>query len=185
MNTRILAVLSLVLSFGFAVFGTGFTVVRAAQAPADCAGLPVYSAAYHQVGVDLMATFDDLDTSRMEEWTAPDFQRARTALDQAIADVEALQPPDIAIPFQEQALASMQLYQEMLTAFESGGMLAALPYVDKLKEASNELNAIALPLETHCQTGLLDNDDDGTPEVGPGTQTPVATASASTETTGS
>ncbi len=70
---------------------------------------------------------------------------------------------------QAQAIESLQLFQEMLTAIETEGILAALPYIDQMSAAGDELDAIVLPIEEHCNVAILDNDDDGTPEVGPGT----------------
>ena len=171
MKTRIVVLISFAFSFGLLIVGTGNSVVLAAQTPADCSGMVAYVDAYHQVGVDYMAALEGLDTSQMETWTATEFQQAQTALDTALAGIEALHPPAIAEPLQDKATESLQLFQALLTAIESDGMLAALPYIDKMQIATAELDAIALPLEEHCQVAILDNDDDGVPEIGPGATT--------------
>ncbi len=69
---------------------------------------------------------------------------------------------------QAQAIESLQLFQEMLTAIQTDGVFAALPYMDQMTAASTELDAIVLPIEERCNVAILDNDDDGTPEVGAG-----------------
>ena len=43
---------------------------------------------------------------------------------------------------QAQAIASLQLFQEMLTTIETDGILAALPYIDQMSAAGDELDAI-------------------------------------------
>jgi hypothetical protein len=166
-----MALLGCVLAFGLLipVFGGGTAV--AAQRPADCLGLQQYVDAYHQVGVGYMAALEGLDTSDIENWTQPEFAQAQVAIGDAIAGVQALTPPTIAAPLQEKAIASLQLFQQMLTEVESNGVLAALPYVEQMSAASTELDAIALPIEEACQVAILDNDDDGVPEIGAGTVT--------------
>ena len=169
MKHRIAALLGLVLALGLVIPFLGSDTAIAAQAPADCAGMETYVDAYHQVGVDYMAALSTLDTSDLENWAAPEFAQAQAALSTAIAGVTALTPPPVAAPLQAKALESLQMFQQMLTEVESNGLFAALPYIDKMSVASDELDAIALPLEEHCQIAILDNDDDGTPEIGAGT----------------
>lgn len=176
MKNRIVALLGFVLAFGLLIPFAGSGSVIAAQTPADCAGVEAWAAAYHQVGVGYMAAIADLDTSNLENWTTPEFTQAQAALDTTIAGVNALTPPAIAAPLQAKAVESLQMFKEMLTEIETNGILAALPYIDLMNTASAELDAIALPLEEHCQVAILDNDDDGTPEIGPGMVTAATSA---------
>lgn len=171
MKTRIGALLGLVLALGLFVPFVGGGTARAAQTPADCVGMDSYVVAYHQVGVAYMAALDGLDMSDIEHWATPEFTQAQGALATAIASVNALIPPPIAAPLQAKAVESLLMFQEMLTEVETNGVMAALPYIDIMQTASAELDAIALPLEAHCQIAILDNDDDGTPEIGPGSIT--------------
>lgn len=169
MKHRIVALLGFVLALGLVVPFTGANPVVAAQTPADCAGMQAYADAYHEVGLAYMAALSTLDTSDMENWTAPEYTQAQTALSTALAGVNALTPPPVAAPLQAKAVESLQLFQQMLTEIETNGIFAALPYIDQMKVASAELDAIAIPLEEHCQVAILDNDDDGVPEIGAGT----------------
>ncbi len=165
---RIHVLLGLILLVGSIIpFGSGMVAV-AAQTPVDCRGMADYVDAYHQVGVDYMAALDGLDFSKVEAWTADDFQQAQTALDRAITDVSALTPPPAATALQEKATESLQLIEEMLAAMQAGDLLAAMDSIDKVNAANGELDAIAIPLEEHCQIAILDNDNDGTPEIGAG-----------------
>jgi hypothetical protein len=169
MKHRFAALLGLILAFGLIIPFLGNNTAVAAQTPADCAGMEPYVDAYHQVGVTYMAALSTLDTSNLENWGEAEFAQAQAALSTAIAGVNALTPPPVAAPLQAKALESLQMFQQMLTEIETNGLFAALPYIDKMKVAENELDAIALPLEEHCQIAILDNDDDGTPEIGSGT----------------
>jgi len=181
MKHRIAALLGLVLALGLVIPFLGNTPAVAAQALADCAGMDAYVVAYHQVGGDYMAALSTLDTSNLENWSTPEFAQAQTALTTAIAGVNALTPPPVAAPLQAKAVESLEMFQQMLTEIETNGLFAALPYIDKMKVASAELDAIAIPLEEYCQIAILDNDDDGTPEIGAGTvisATPVIDPSA-------
>lgn len=139
-----------------------------AQTPVDCTGIETYVEGYHQVGVVYMSELQGLDTSDLEHWTQPEFEQARAAVEHAIAGIQALQPPAAAASLQQQAIASLQLFGEMLDAIQTDGVFAAIPYVDQISAASDELDAIAIPLEEQCQIAILDNDDDGVPEIGPG-----------------
>jgi hypothetical protein len=168
MKHRLAALLGFVLALGLLVPFVGNSTVVAAQTPVDCRGMQAYADAYHAVGVTYMAALSTLDTSNLENWTAPEFDKAQTALGDAIAGVNALTPPPVAAPLQAKALESLQLFQQMITEIETNGILAALPYIDQMKVATAELDAIAIPLEEHCQVAILDNDDDGTPEIGAG-----------------
>jgi hypothetical protein len=169
-KARIVALLGFVLALGLLTpFAASHTAV-AAQTPVDCRGLDTYIDAYHQVGVDYQAALQGLDTSNLENWAAPEFTQAQAAVDAAIAGVNALQPPPIAVDLQAKAVESLQMFKELLTAIQTDGIFAALPFIDKMETASNELDAIALPIEEHCQIAILDNDDDGEPEIGPGAQ---------------
>ncbi len=169
MKHRFSALLGLILALGLVIPFLGNDTAVAAQSPADCAGMEAYIDAYHQVGVDYTAALSTLDTSDLENWGAPEFAQAQAALTTAIAGVNALTPPAIAAPLQAKAIESLQMFQQMLTEVETNGLFAALPYIDKMSVASDELDAIALPLEEHCQIAILDNDDDGIPEIGAGT----------------
>ncbi len=166
MKTRIVAAVGIILAFGLLLPGGG--TARAVQSPADCAGLDRYIEAYHQVGIDYMTALNQLDPSRMETWTAAEFLIAQTSLDSAISAVSALTPPAIAEPLQAKAIESLHVLKAMLAEVETNGLLSALPYVDRVNAASDELDAIAIPMEEHCQIAILDNDDDGVPEIGPG-----------------
>lgn len=169
MKHRFAALLGLVLALGLVIPFAGTNTAIAAQAPADCAGMDQWVAAYHQVGVAYTAAISGLDSSNIENWTDAEFATAQSALDTAIAGVTALTPPAVAAPLQAKAVESLQMIQEMFTTVQADGLFAALPYVDKVNAAGDELDAIVLPLEEHCQIAILDNDDDGTPEIGPGT----------------
>lgn len=169
MKHRFAALLGLVLAFGLVIPFLGNNTAIAAQAPADCAGMEPWVAAYHEVGVTYMTALSGLDSSNIENWTDAEFATAQSAIDTAIAGVNALTPPAVAAPLQAKALESLQMIQEMFTSVQEDGLFAALPYIDKVNAASDELDAIALPLEEHCQIAILDNDDDGTPEIGAGT----------------
>ncbi len=168
MKHRIGALLGLILALGLVIPFLGGSPAVAAQRPADCVGLQAYVDDYHQVGVAYMAAISGLDTSRLEDWTAPEFAQAQAAIDAAIAGVNALIPPPIAAPLQAKAVESLQLFKQMVTDVETNGVMAALPYIDQMSAASTELDAIAIPIEEQCQVAILDNDDDGTPEIGPG-----------------
>jgi hypothetical protein len=142
----------------------------AAQIPVDCRTLDTYVDAYHQVGIEYMAALAGLDTSDLENWTETEFAQAHAAVDAAIASVNALQPPPIAVDLQAKAVESLQMFKEMLTAIQTDGIFAAFPFIDRMETASDELDAIALPIEEHCQIAILYNDDDGEPEIGAGAQ---------------
>jgi hypothetical protein len=165
---RIVGLLGLILALGMIVPFVGTNVSVAAQTPADCTGMEPWVAAYHQVGVDYMAAISGLDSSNLENWTDAEFVTAQNALDTAIASVNALTPPAVAAPLQAKAVESLQMIKEMFTTVQTDGLFAALPYIDKVNAASDELDAIAIPLEEQCQIAILDNDDDNTPEIGPG-----------------
>jgi len=139
-----------------------------AQEPVDCRGLQAYVDQYHAVGQTYQDALAGLDTSNLENWTSENFVAAHAAVDTAIAGVNALTPPAIAVEMQAQAVSSLELFKEMLTAIEQEGMLGALPYIDQINSAGDALDAIVLPIEEHCNVAILDNDDDGTPEVGVG-----------------
>ncbi|MCA9859459.1 MAG: hypothetical protein KC438_07040, partial [Thermomicrobiales bacterium] len=175
MKTRIVALLGFVLAFGLVAPYAGNTTV--AQAPADCAGVAEYLEAYHQVGQNYQAAIDRVDSSQVEDWTEADFTMVLTALDTAIAEVNALQTPDILVPLEEKALESLQSIKEMMTAVQTGDLMAAAPFIEQVNAATDELNAVAVPIEEHCQVAIIDNDNDGTPEIGLGTSgTPVSPA---------
>ena len=141
-----------------------------AQPPVDCRGLQAYTDDYHAIGVEYMTALSGLDTSNLENWKPEDYAQAQAAVAGAITGIETLTPPPIVAEMQAQAIASLQLFQEMLTTIETDGILAALPYIDQMSAAGDELDAIVLPIETHCTVAILDNDDDGTAEVGPGVE---------------
>ena len=139
-----------------------------AQQPVDCRGLQTYVDEYHAIGVEYVAALNGLEMSNLENWTSAEFAQAQTAIDVAIAGIETLTPLPIVTEMQAQATTSLQLFQEMLTTLETQGVLAAVPYFEQVSTAADELDAIVLPIEAHCNIAILDNDDDGTPEVGPG-----------------
>ncbi len=169
MKTRIVIALGLLLTLGLLTpFTAGSRVL--AQQPVDCRGLQEYADDYHAIGLEYMAALNGLDTSNLENWTSAEFDQAQSAIAGAIAGIETLTPLPIVTEMQAQATTSLQLFQEMLTTIETEGILAALPYIDQMSAASDELDAIVLPIEEHCNVAILDNDDDGTPEVGPGAE---------------
>ncbi len=167
MKARIVVLAGLVLALGLLAPVTAGSRVRA-QEPVDCRGLQAYVDQYHAVGQTYQDALAGLDTSNLENWTSENFVAAHAAVDTAIAGVNALTPPAIAVEMQAQAVSSLELFKEMLTAIEQEGMLGALPYIDQINSAGDALDAIVLPIEEHCNVAILDNDDDGTPEVGVG-----------------
>lgn len=177
MKHRFLAVFGLFLALGLLSPMSGPSAL--AQQPVDCRALQPYVDGYHAVGQTYQLALNDLDTSNLENWTPEEFTQAQGAIDTAIAGVTALTPPPIAVEMQAKAVESLQLFKEMLTAIQNEGIFAALPYVDQMNAAGDELDAIVLPIEEHCQIAILDNDDDGTPEIGGGaTLDPVIDPSA-------
>lgn len=169
MKHRLVAVMGLFLLLGlFAPFVAESRVL--AQEPVECRGLQDYVVQYHAVGQAYQATLNSVDSSDVENWTPEEFTQVLAALDTAIAGVNALTPPPIAAELQAQATASLELFKEMFTEIQTGGVFAALPYMDRVNAAEDELNAIAIPIEERCQIAILDNDDDGVPEIGPGEQ---------------
>ena len=167
MKNRLVAVLGLFLAFGLLTPITAGSRVLA-QEPVDCRGLQAYVDDYHAIGLNYMAALNGLDTSNLENWTPEEFAQAQAAVGEAISGIEALTPLPIVTEMQAQAVESLQLFQEMLTAIETDGIFTALPFIDQMSAAGDELDAIVLPIEEHCNIGILDNDDDGTPEVGLG-----------------
>src|SRR5215203_4057593 len=166
MKHRFSAVLGIFLALGLLTpFASGRVL---AQQPVDCRALQPYVDSYHAVGQTYQLALDDLDTSNLENWTPAEFTQAQGAIDTALAGVNALTPPPIAVEMQAKAIESLELFKEMLTAIETEGIFAALPYIDQMTAAGDELDAIVLPIEEHCQIAILDNDDDGTPEIGSG-----------------
>lgn len=169
MKNRLVVALGLFLVLGLLTpFAAGSRVL--AQEPVDCRGLQTYVDDYHAVGQTYQAALDGVDTSDIESWTADEFTSVLAAIDTAITGVNTLTPPSIATELQAKAVSSLELFKEMLTAIQTDGVLAALPYIDQVNAAEAEMNAIVLPIEEHCNVAILDNDDDGTPEVGVGAQ---------------
>jgi hypothetical protein len=168
-KTRFVAMLGLLLALGLLTpFTAGSRVL--AQEPVDCRGLQEYVDQYHAIGQSYQLDLSGLDTSNLENWTPEEFAQAQAAVGEAITGIEALTPLPIVTEMQAQAIESLQLFQEMLTAIDTDGIFAALPYIDQMTAASDELDAIVLPIEEHCNVAILDNDDDGTPEVGAGAE---------------
>jgi hypothetical protein len=164
---RVVAVLGLFLALGLLTPFTAGSRVMAQELP-DCRGLQAYIDQYRAVGQEYQAALIGLETSNVESWTPEEFAQALAAVDAAIAGIEALTPTPIVVEMQAQAVESLQLFQEMLTVIQTDGILAAVPYIDQISAASTELDAIVLPIEERCNVAILDNDDDGTPEVGAG-----------------
>jgi hypothetical protein len=139
-----------------------------AQEPVECRGLQAYVDEYHAVGLIYEAALQDVDSSNIENWTEEEFSQVLGAIEVALDGVNSLTPPPVAVELQAQAVASLELFQEMIGAIQTEGVLAALPYIDRANAAEADLNAIVLPIEERCQVAILDNDDDGTPEIGAG-----------------
>lgn len=167
MNTRFIAMIGLVaLAIGLVAPLDRSTAL--AQPPVDCRGLQTWVDQYRDIGRTYMANLAGLDTSRLDEWSPEEFAQAQAAVTQAIAEIQTLQPPPIAVDIQAQAIESLQIFQAMITAIQTDGILAALEFVEQAQTAADELDAIVLPIEERCQVGILDNDDDGIPEIGRG-----------------
>jgi len=166
-KNRFVVMLGLFLALGLMTpFTAGSRVL--AQEPVDCRGLQAYVDDYHVIGQTYQEVLDSVDSSDIENWTPEDFTLVLASIDTAIGSVNALTPPPIATELQAQAVASLELIKEMMTAVQTDGILAALSYTDQVNAAEAELTAIALPIEEHCNVAIMDNDDDGTPEVGAG-----------------
>jgi len=166
-KNRLIVVLGLFLAFGLLAPVTAGSRVLA-QEPVDCRGLQAYVDDYHAVGQTYQTALNSVDTSDVENWTAEEFTLVLASIDTAIGGVNALTPPPIAAELQAKAVASLELFKEMLTAIQTDGVFAAMTYIDQVNAAEGEMNAIVLPIEEHCNVAILDNDDDGTPEVGAG-----------------
>lgn len=167
MKNRVVAVLGLFLALGLLTpFVTGPRVL--AQELPECRGLQAYVDQYHAVGQEYQAALVTLDTSNVENWTPEDFLAAHAAVDAAIAGVSALTPTPIVVEMQAQATTALELFKEMLTVIETDGVFAAFDYIDRINAAGDQLDAIVIPIEERCQVAILDNDDDGTPEIGSG-----------------
>ena len=167
MKNRLIAMMGLFLALG--LFSPLLAETRVlAQEPVECRGLQAYVEQYHAVGLTYQATLDSIGSSDVENWTPEEFAQVLAALDTALAGLNALTPPPAATELQAQAVASLELFKEMFTEIQTGGIFAALPYMDRVNAAEADLNAIAVPIEERCQIAILDNDDDGVPEIGPG-----------------
>lgn len=167
MKHRLVAVMGLFLALGlFAPFVSESRVL--AQEPVECRGVQAYVDQYRAVGATYQAALDSVNSSDVENWTPEEFTQVLAALDVAIAGVNALTPPPIVVDMQAEAVASLELFKEMFTEMQTGGVLAALPYIDRANAAEANLDAIVLPIEERCQVAILDNDNDGAPEIGAG-----------------
>lgn len=101
-----------------------------------------------------MAGLEGLGHVHLENWTPAKIAQGLAALDTAIANLNALIPPAVASPLQTKATESLQLIREMVAAIESSSVMAALPYIDRVNAATDELDAIAIPLEEQCQVAI-------------------------------
>lgn len=139
-----------------------------AQDNPECAGAEGYVRQTRTLQMRFEQQMGDLDTGDIVSWSPEDFMAAKAAAVALIDGLERITPPPAAEPVHASLIESFTIWSDLLDAVPQSGIAAALPLVESFNEVSAAIDANGVAFEETCQVALIDNDDDGTPEIGPG-----------------
>lgn len=147
-----------------------------AQDDPDCLGAEDYVRSVRTLQMAYSESLGDISPSDVENWSPEELETAIDATATYNQGLAAVTPPPAAVEVHTAISESFIVWLGLLEAVEEGGVLAALPYLETFNEVSAGLDNAGIVFEETCQIALVDNDDDGAPEIGAGNQPPPITS---------
>jgi hypothetical protein len=150
-----------------------------AQQDASCDGIDDYIAELTVAGEQLEASALN-DEADLDSWTSEEFTAASDAIEAAIEDFEAIDPPAIAEEYHTLLLQQFELLAQMFDTMASTGAFGALLYIEPMNALSAEADTVTQAIEDACGVDIENEfspDDGATPvavEIDGAPSSPVA-----------
>jgi hypothetical protein len=144
-------------------------VEAATQESSACEGIDEYVLDVRTAQSAFLFPLADFIDTDVDEWET---DQLRTALESATTmsvRVDTISAPPAANAMHVALAGLFTTWTELLTALEQDGLLAAMPFLEQFEEYQSSILQEGLAIELSCNVALVDHDDDGSPEVGLGT----------------
>jgi len=141
-----------------------------AQDNPDCVGAEDYVLSVRTLQLVYSDTMGQIEGGDLENWTPEELATGIAAATALTTGLESLTPPSAAVDVHTALVESFGLWTDLLSAVEESGVLGALSFLDAFNDAGGKIDAAGIAFEETCQIAFIDNDDDGTPELGAGNQ---------------
>lgn len=150
----------------------------AAQENPDCLGVDDYVLSVRTAQMAYQTTMLGMEVSSVEQWTPEELATAIQGTGTLIAGLEAITPPPAAVEIHSVLIESFTTWSQLLGALQESGLLGALSFLDAFNETGGLIDSTSVGFEETCQVAFVDNDNDGTPEIGAGVQPTQPTSAA-------
>jgi hypothetical protein len=145
-----------------------------AQDNPDCAGVDDYIRQVRTAQAAYATAMGEIEAGDVEDWTPEQLETGITAATTLTTALEGIAPPPAASQLHATLIESFSTWTDLLNGVQESGILGALSHLDAFQETSMRIDAEGVAFETACNVAFIDNDDDGTPEIGAGVQpTPI------------
>ncbi len=142
----------------------------AAQENPDCLGVDDYVLSVRTAQLAYLTAITGIDPANVEKWTPEELDVSIRATNTLTTTLAAIAPPPAADEVHSAIIETFNTWTLLLVAVQENGILGALSFLDAFTEVSARMDASGITFEETCQIAFLDNDDDGTPEIGAGVQ---------------